>query len=112
MFGTEILGVGIAYKPDVADDRESASVAVLDELARRGAVVSVIDPVLAPSRIEARGFNTVHEGEDLSRFALAAVLTDHSALDLEGLSRAVPVVFDARGAYRRAGLSPGNVVAL
>ena len=37
VFGTKILGVGIAYKPDIADDRESASIEVLRELERRAA---------------------------------------------------------------------------
>ncbi len=112
VFGTKILGVGIAYKPDVADDRESASVAVLEELARRGAKISVLDPVVGSSRIEEHSFAAVSPGADLSRFAIAAILTDHSALDLEAIAAAVPVVFDARGAYRRAGLNVSNVVAL
>ncbi|VAW07988.1 UDP-N-acetyl-D-glucosamine 6-dehydrogenase, partial [hydrothermal vent metagenome] len=40
VFGTEVLGVGIAYKPDIADDRESASIEVLRELEKRGARIS------------------------------------------------------------------------
>ena len=112
VFGTEILGVGIAYKADVADDRESASLAVLDELASRGAVVSVMDPVVGTARIEEHGFTPVDAGDDLSHFSIAAVLTDHSRLDLVALADAVPVVFDARGAYRRAAVDLGNVIAL
>jgi UDP-N-acetyl-D-glucosamine dehydrogenase len=112
VFGTKILGVGIAYKKDVADDRESASVAVLEELAKRGADVSVLDPVVGGARISDHGFTPVGPDDDLGGFALAAVLTDHTTLDLGAIAAAVPVVFDARGAYRRAGLSPGNVVTL
>lgn len=112
VFGTSILGVGIAYKPDVADDRESASLAVLSELTRRGAVVSVLDPVVGEHRIREQGFAVVRAGDDLDGFALAAVLTDHSEVDLDWIAAGVPVVFDARGAYRRAGLSPVNVVTL
>jgi UDP-N-acetyl-D-glucosamine dehydrogenase len=112
VFGTRILGVGIAYKPDVADDRESASVAVLEELARRGAEISVLDPVVGAAGIEKLSFAAVGAGDDLSGFALAAILTDHSILDLAAIAASVPVVFDARGAYRRAGLVLPNVIAL
>ena len=84
----------------------------IEELARRGAKISVLDPVVGASRIEEHSFAAVSPGADLSRFAIAAILTDHSALDLEAIAAAVPVVFDARGAYRRAGLNVSNVVAL
>ena len=112
VFGTRILGVGIAYKPDVADDRESASVNVLEELARRGAEIAVLDPVVGRSRIEGHGFTSVAPGDELGQFAIAAILTDHSELDLKAIASAVPDVFDARGAYRRAGLILPNVTAL
>ncbi len=112
VYGTAIAGVGIAYKPDVADDRESASVAVLDELAKRGAKVSVFDPVVGAKRIAEHGFGVVESEADLDGYSLAAILTDHSSLDLEAVAAAVPIVFDARGAYRRAGLDLPNVVAL
>ncbi|MGH8946190.1 MAG: nucleotide sugar dehydrogenase, partial [Acidimicrobiia bacterium] len=56
VFGSQILGVGIAYKPNIADDRESASLEVLAELTRRGAKISVLDPVVGSSGIEAHGY--------------------------------------------------------
>lgn len=110
--GTRILGVGIAYKPDVADDRESASVAVLRILAGRGADVSVLDPLISDERIEERSFTPIGPDDDFGGFAIAVILTDHSELDLERLAKEVPVVFDARGAYRRAGIAAANVVSL
>jgi UDP-N-acetyl-D-glucosamine dehydrogenase len=110
--GSEILAIGIAYKPNIADDRESASIEVLRELESQGALISVLDPVIGSERIEHLGFRSVEPGDDLSRFALAAVLTDHDGIDYAGLAAAVPVVFDARGAYRARGLDAPNVRAL
>jgi UDP-N-acetyl-D-glucosamine dehydrogenase len=104
--------VGIAYKPNIADDRESASLDVLHLLQERGAEVSVLDPVVGAERISAHGFEAVVDGDDLSRFELAVVLTDHDVLDLEGLAKAVPVVLDTRGAYRRQGIVADSVFAL
>lgn len=109
VYGSQILGVGIAYKPNIADDRESASLQVLAELARRGAKISVLDPLVGSSRIAAHGYEVVEIGDDLSRFALAAVLTDHRDIDYEKIAREVPLVYDARGVYRRLGIDSDNV---
>lgn len=112
VFGTEVLGVGIAYKPDIADDRESASIEVLRELEKRGALISVIDPVIGKERVESHGFTYVDESADLSAFSLAVVLTDHGVLDLAAIARQVAAVFDTRGAYRKLGAIPDNVEVL
>ncbi|MGA9596199.1 MAG: nucleotide sugar dehydrogenase [Acidimicrobiia bacterium] len=112
VFGTRILGVGIAYKPDVADDRESASIEVLRELQRRGAEIGVLDPIVGAERIESHGFTAVAEDAPLDGFAIAVLLTDHSTLDLERIAAEVPLVLDTRGAYRRRGVESGNVESL
>jgi UDP-N-acetyl-D-glucosamine dehydrogenase len=112
VFGTRVLGVGISYKANIADDRESASLDVLRELARRGAIISVLDPLVGDERIRSHGFEPVAPGADLSAFSLAAILTDHDDIDYERISGEVPVVYDARNAYRRRGLNAGNVVTL
>ena len=112
IFGTEVLGVGISYKANIADDRESASLEVLRDLARRGAVVSVLDPLIGDERIRTHGFDPVASDDDLTRFAIAVVLTDHGDVDYEKIATDVPVVYDARGVYRRRRLRFSNVIAL
>lgn len=112
VFGTKLLAVGIAYKPDVPDDRESASIDVIRELVERGAVVSVLDPVVGRERVESHGFDYVDATDDMSEFSAALVLTDHSAIDLASLAASVPLVFDARGAFRRRGIDAANVTVL
>lgn len=112
VFETPVLAIGIAYKPDVADDRESASVEVIHELERRGARVSVLDPIVGDEEIRAHGFEPVHPDDDLSGFPLAVVLTDHASFDYSGISAQVDEVFDTRGVYRRLGIEADNVTAL
>jgi len=109
--GVEILGVGIAYKPNIADDRESASIDVLRELQARGAVVSVLDPIVGTERIMQHGFTPLEPGDDLGRFDLAVILTDHDDIDYVAVAE-VPVVFDTRGAYRARGIDASNVHTL
>jgi UDP-N-acetyl-D-glucosamine dehydrogenase len=112
VFGTKILGVGIAYKPDVADDRESASIEVLRELERRGAEIAVLDPVVGADRIASHGFEPVGTEDSLEGYGVAVLLTDHDVLDLKKIADQVSVVLDTRGAYRRAGIERDNVEAL
>ena len=112
VFGTRVLGVGLAFKPGVADDRESPAVQVLEELARRGAEVLAWDPLVDSSRIAGYGFIPVEGDRVPADVALAVILTDHDLFDYPAIAASVPVVFDARGAYARRGLAADNVVAL
>lgn len=112
VFGTRILAVGIAYKPDVADDRESASLEVIKHLTERGAEVSVLDPIIGNDRVRQHGLEPVEADDDLSVFPLAVILTDHRSVDYEKLAESVQEVFDTRGVYRRLGIETSNVTAL
>jgi UDP-N-acetyl-D-glucosamine dehydrogenase len=112
VFGTRVLGVGLAFKPGIADDRESPAVAVLEELARRGAEVLAWDPLVDSARIARYGFLPVDGDRAPSDVALAVILTDHDLFDYPAIAAAVPVVFDTRGAYARRGLATDNVVSL
>jgi len=112
VLGSQILGIGIAYKPNVADDRESASVEVLDALVEKGARVTVLDPVVGDERIRDRGYEPLSEKADLRDFQIAVVLTDHSDVDYGQIADEVPLVFDTRGIYHRLGIHRDNVVSL
>lgn len=110
--GSKILGVGIAYKPDISDDRESAAIYVLRELQERGAEVFVLDPVVGDDRVRNQGFTPAPMDGDFGQFDLVAILTDHTVIDYDRIAKEAAVVFDARGAYRKRGPVPDNVVQL
>ena len=110
--GARVLGVGLAYKRNIADDRESPSREVLDRLRRRGAVVGVHDPHVAPSRLASDGAEVVADLTEAGDWDVAIVLTDHDAVDYGVLARRVPQVLDTRGVFRRLGTLPENVTAL
>jgi UDP-N-acetyl-D-glucosamine dehydrogenase len=110
--GSRLLAVGLAYKPDVSDDRESASLEVAKLLQGRGAEVIAFDPLLLPQRIRSHGFEVPPDGEELEGFDLAVILTDHTDLPYQQISRAATAVFDTRGVYRRLGMSPDNLETL
>jgi UDP-N-acetyl-D-glucosamine dehydrogenase len=109
---SRILGLGVAYKKNIADDRESPAMDVLGLLARRGAELAVLDPHVHRDRLARHGFHVMEEGADLSSFDLAVVLTDHDRIDYSGVASEIDVVFDTRGVYRRKGIAVDNVVTL
>lgn len=107
--GARVLGLGIAYKPNIGDDRESASIEVLRILAGRGADIEVHDPIVGSDRIVHNGFKP-SDGTD--RYDIAVLLTDHDAYDLSAIAERSAIVFDTRGAYRRRGVQRANVVVM
>ena len=110
--GARVLGVGVAYKRNIGDDRESPSRDVLSRLAQRGAVVGVHDPLVDPDRLARDGYEVVDSLATIEDWDLAIVLTDHDVVEYSALAVSVPLVFDTRGVYRRLGLRHPNVVAL
>ncbi|MBW3658347.1 MAG: hypothetical protein KY457_06890, partial [Actinobacteria bacterium] len=110
--GTRVLALGIAYKRDVADDRESPALDVLRLLARRGAEIGVLDPHVPAERIAQHGYDAVAADADVSDWDLALVLTDHRDVDYERIAGEVGHVFDTRDAYRSRGIVRDDVTAL
>jgi UDP-N-acetyl-D-glucosamine dehydrogenase len=99
--GASVLVLGVSYKPDVGDTRESPALKVMAALKRRGAEVSFHDPYV-PSV-------TLSEGQVLVRSELTqrlvsavdcvAIITPHSAYDLDWIGDQANLVFDARNAF-------------
>lgn len=110
--GAEVLALGIAYKPDIADDRESAALDVLRKLKDRGARITVLDELVGAARVKLHGYEAMAEQGDFRSFDVAIVLTDHDGVDYAAVARQVPLVFDTRGVFRRIGVSQENVVSL
>jgi nucleotide sugar dehydrogenase len=97
-----ILVVGVTYKPDVGDIRESAAIEVLARLAHKGAEVTYYDPFVA--RVTEHGLNLESVPLDPGRVASAdcvALLTPHTRIDLHMLTTHAQFVFDARNAIGR-----------
>jgi UDP-N-acetyl-D-glucosamine dehydrogenase len=109
--GARILILGVAYKPDVGDVRESPSLKVIANLRRRGARVTFHDPFV--EWIQPNG--EVLARTELTRAGVASadcvvLLTPHSDYDLDWLADHAKVLFDARNAMGQK--RPGNVIRL
>jgi UDP-N-acetyl-D-glucosamine dehydrogenase len=110
---SSVLLLGLAYKPDVSDPRESPAFELLEELLKRDARVSYHDPhVPEAPRMRSWPDLPVLHSVPLSDDLLAAqdaviVVTHHSAVDYEQVLRRARLIIDTRGVYRQ--LAP-NVV--
>ena len=87
--GKSVQVVGVAYKPNVADTRETPAELVIDELKRVGAVVSWHDGVVGTWRGES--------SSDLGGSSIAIVVTLHSVMDKDAVLASAPYVFDTTG---------------
>ena len=99
--GSRVLGIGVSYKADVGDRRGSPAIAVLERLDAAGARISYHDPLVPTLELNGRRLRS----RPLTRAALettdcAVVLTAHTAIDIDLVVRAAPLVFDARGVTR------------
>jgi UDP-N-acetyl-D-glucosamine dehydrogenase len=98
--GARVLVLGVAYKPDVGDVRESPSLRVMATLARRGARLAFHDPFVAEVTVDGRRLaRSELTAKAVARADLVALLTPHSGYDLEWLAATAALLFDARNAY-------------
>jgi UDP-N-acetyl-D-glucosamine dehydrogenase len=99
--GSKVLVLGVTYKKDVNDVRESPALEVIRMLQEKGASVAYADP-LVPEMSE-HGTKMIAvpvTAETLRGADCAVVVTDHSAFDYELIAREAPVVIDVRNALR------------
>jgi UDP-N-acetyl-D-glucosamine dehydrogenase len=97
--GARVLVLGVAYKPDVGDVRESPSLRVMSILQRRGVKLTFHDPFVEVVAIGGRQLaRTELTPRAVGGADLVALLTPHSSYDLEWLARTAKLVFDARNA--------------
>ncbi|MEO1550413.1 MAG: nucleotide sugar dehydrogenase [Pseudomonadota bacterium] len=100
--GAKILALGLAYKPDVDDLRESPSLEVIEILRGRGAEVTTCDPLCTPTH-RAGAHLALPTPADLSGHDVAVLLTDHSAFNYDAISTHTPLIVDTRGRFREDG---------
>jgi UDP-N-acetyl-D-glucosamine dehydrogenase len=105
--GCKILLLGVAYKADVADPRESPAIDVMVRLEELGAQVQYHDSRVQQIEIQGRTLKSTPLGEEtLRRCDLALIVTAHSDVDYARVCDLAPRVFDARNATASLGALP------
>ena len=102
--GARILILGIAYKKNVDDMRESPSVTLMDKLVRHGAIVEYSDPYVPVfPKMRAYAFDSASveiTAESLPFYDCVLVATNHDIFDYELIRRHARLIIDTRGVYR------------
>lgn len=115
MRGSRILVLGLAYKPNVDDERESPSYVLMEILHGRGAEVSYHDPyvpVIKPTREHPRwaGTRSVAWSADIIRgFDVVVIATNHASVNYAELATWAPCIVDTRNAMATSTTNPGQV---
>jgi UDP-N-acetyl-D-glucosamine dehydrogenase len=116
LHGSRILLIGVAYKKNVDDMRESPSLALIELLESAGASVAYYDPhipVIPPTREHAAlagRKSIVWDAQAIKAFDAVLIATDHDAIDWDALVEHARLVVDTRNASARAGLFSEKIV--
>jgi len=99
--GSHVHLLGIAYKRDIDDVRESPALDIMHLLVQRGARVTYSDPYIPRVRIDGRPEKvSVPYHEACAQADCVVLVTDHAAFDYDAISRASRLIVDTRNAFR------------
>ena len=108
--GSKVLILGVAYKRDIDDVRESPALDVITLLAARGTEVSYHDPHVP--YVDHHGLSMTNtEAPDFAAYDCVVIITDHRAFDIGEVVEHAPIVVDTRNAtrdYQKAGKHQGR----
>jgi UDP-N-acetyl-D-glucosamine dehydrogenase len=108
--GSRVLVMGMAYKRDIDDLRESPSLTIIELLKKRGALVEYNDPFfphVGHGRKYALNMNSTPL-ECIPEFDCVVIVTDHSQYDYRAIVKEAKLVVDTRNATK--GISAPNIV--
>ncbi|MEN6579731.1 MAG: nucleotide sugar dehydrogenase, partial [Anaerolineaceae bacterium] len=111
--GSKILVLGVAYKPNISDLRESPALDVIHLLREKGAVVSYYDPYVPELDFE---FVRLSSEKDLAgaveKADCVAVITNHSKVDYAMVLEKAQLIYDTRNALKDIAKNNSKVVKL
>lgn len=97
---SKILVLGVAYKKDVADLRESPALDVISVLIEKMAKISYFDPYIKNFSIGKKMFKSEKNLNNISKYDIVVILTDHSSIDYAKVVKKAKLVFDTRNATK------------
>src|SRR5713101_5086001 len=106
--GSHIHILGVAYKRNIDDVRESPALDIIQLLDRLGAKLTYSDPLVPQIRLD--GMELCSDDAALANADCVVIVTDHSAFDYKGLLERVPLIVDTRNALK--GIVSGKIVRL
>ncbi|HOK10519.1 MAG TPA: nucleotide sugar dehydrogenase [Candidatus Hydrogenedens sp.] len=98
--GSKILLLGVTYKKDISDIRESPAVDIISLLLNKGAEIYFSDPFVKTIHVEGNVFTSYPLSNGLSQFDLVVIVTDHSSFDYQQIVSNSALILDTRNATK------------
>jgi UDP-N-acetyl-D-glucosamine dehydrogenase len=100
--GSHIFIIGVAYKKDISDTRESPALKIIEILLERGSNISYHDPYVPEIEVSGKNFTSQSlSREVLNSSDLVIIITDHSTVDYELIKEESSLILDMRNRLRR-----------
>jgi UDP-N-acetyl-D-glucosamine dehydrogenase len=99
--GSKILFLGVAYKPNIDDERESPALEIIDNVVRKGGLVSYNDPHISSIKThDGHSFTSVElSPETLANSDVVIITTKHNAYDFDMIRKHAKLIVDLQNAY-------------
>lgn len=108
--GSRIHLMGVAYKRNIDDVRESPALDIIHLLTKRGAMVTYSDPYVPSLIVDNTQYLSQDANEGASQSDCTVIITDHTAIDYRTIVEKSPLLVDTRNALR--GMASGKIVRL
>jgi UDP-N-acetyl-D-glucosamine dehydrogenase len=109
--GSKVLGLGVTYKRDTNDIRESPALQVLEGLREKGATIYFCDPYVRSIVVRGETLKAIELTPHLLQsMDCVAILTDHSAFDYSMVAKFGPMILDTRNALKGFSRSDLNLL--
>jgi len=108
--GSRVHVMGVAYKRDIDDVRESPALDIIHLLRQRGAILSYSDPFVPNFNADGISMEAVEPAEGVTAADCVVIVTDHKKFDYAKMVRSARLVVDTRNALK--GIDSPNIVRL
>ena len=111
--GTHVLILGVSYKKDIDDMRESPTLKLIEILISKGVEVNYSDPYV-PKLNPSRHFNFDMSSveitkESLSKYDIILLSTDHTSFDYKFIAENGKLIVDTRNSFEKNGIKKNNI---
>jgi UDP-N-acetyl-D-glucosamine dehydrogenase len=98
--GSHVHVLGVAYKRDIDDVRESPALDIMHLLSRRGVTVTYSDPYIPSIQVEQHTYSSDKDPDTVAKADCVVIITDHKATDYATLVERAQLIVDTRNALK------------